>query len=222
MKIGVFDSGIGGTTILSALKSRIQNAEYFYIADSKNCPYGEKTDSELYQIVSNNVKTLQDWGAKIIIIACNTATTKCINKLRADYPKLVFIGTEPAIKLAADSNFQNILVLATPGTIHSERVQKLIQENQKPFQKITLLPCPGLADTIEKHLKSNPEKINSKLSELLKQDTSYDAVVLGCTHYPLIKDQIKKYYPTATIIDGGDGVARQTEKALKIISSQCS
>ena len=113
MKIGLFDSGIGGTTILNANKAILPDEEYEYIADSKNCPYGEKSDQELQEIVTRNAEALKNWGAKIIVIACNTATTKCISYLRNKYPEIHFVGTEPAIKLATDTNAQNILVIAT-------------------------------------------------------------------------------------------------------------
>lgn len=210
MKIGVFDSGIGGTTILDAIKKLLPNEEYFYIADSKNCPYGEKSDTELYKIVRTNVDELKKWGAKIIVIACNTATTKCITKLRQDYPELKFIGTEPAIKLAVTTNTKNILVMATPGTIESERTKALLKENQKPDQRIQLLACPGLADTIEFNLDKNNSKITQKLDELLEDtDRDYGAVVLGCTHYSLIKPMIQKYFPTAKLIDGNEGITKR-------------
>ena len=88
--------------MLSAIKKLLPAEDYFYINDSKNCPYGEKSDRELYAIVTKNVETLKSWGASIIVIACNTATVKCIDKLRADFPELKFVGTEPAIKLAAN------------------------------------------------------------------------------------------------------------------------
>ena len=100
MKIGLFDSGRGGTTIFEAVKKRLPEEEYLYIADSKNCPYGEKTEEELYEIVRKNVKKLLEWGAEIIVVACNTATVRCIERLRKDYKGVVFVGTEPAVKMA--------------------------------------------------------------------------------------------------------------------------
>lgn len=217
MKIGIFDSGKGGLTVFDAIKKLLgeDGYEYYYLADSENCPYGEKNDGELYQIVTRNVEVLRDWGAEIIVIACNTATTKCIKQLRADFPKLSFVGTEPAIKLAADSNFKNILVLATPGTVSSERTAALVMENQKKEQKIKLLACPGLAETIEKYINNSPEKIEKKLEELLEKSDEYDAVVLGCTHYPLVKEMLKKYYPNAELLDGGTGVAERVRFMLQ-------
>ena len=100
MKIGLFDSGVGGTTILSAIQKFLPNEEYKYIADSKNCPYGEKSDQELEAIVTANTDSLIGWGSEVIVVACNTATTRCISYLRDKYPTIHFVGTEPAIKLA--------------------------------------------------------------------------------------------------------------------------
>lgn len=227
-KIGFFDSGMGGTTIFNAVKNLLPDEEYFYIADSKNCPYGEKSDEELKAIVTKNTEELINWGAKIIVIACNTATVKCIDYLREKYPEITFVGTEPAIKLAADTNAKNILVLATPGTVQSERTHMLLEENRKPGQKISLLACPGLADTIENTLRfdenyqlitpTNDEKliIAHKLSELFANITETpDVIVLGCTHYSLIKPEIQNFFPNATLIDGNEGIAHQVENVLK-------
>ncbi|MBR6505900.1 glutamate racemase [Candidatus Saccharibacteria bacterium] len=215
MKIGVFDSGIGGTTVLAEIKKLLPNEEYRYIADSKNCPYGEKSDQELERIVTKNVDELKNWGAKIIVIACNTATTRCIDYLRQKYPELTFIGTEPAIKLATNTDAKSILVLATPGTIASERTKSLLEENQKPGQKITLLACPGLADTIEKCYQDDHTPIRDKLAELLTNaPKSPDIIVLGCTHYSLIKDEIQTLFPSSKLIDGNLGVAHRVEAKL--------
>ena len=126
------------------------------------------------------------------------------------YPELMFVGTEPAIKQATRSNHKRILVMATPGTIESERTKSLLAENKKNGQTIKLLACPGLADTIENGLD-----LDKKLDELLNNEKKYDAVVLGCTHYSLIKDEIQKFFPNAELIDGCEGVARQVEKLIK-------
>ncbi len=210
MKIGVFDSGRGGTTVLEAIKELLPEDEYYYIADSKNCPYGEKSDDELMRIVRNNVDELKEWGAEIIVIACNTATTKCIEKLRELYPELKFVGTEPAIKLATKSDAKEILVMATPGTVHSERLMSLLKENQKEGQKVELLACSGLADAIEEE-----KEIDKVLASLLEGVRQPDLVVLGCTHYSLIKDRIQKVFPRATLIDGNEGVARRVAELVK-------
>ena len=220
MKIGFFDSGIGGTSVLNAVKNLLPNEEYKYIADSKNCPYGEKSDEELKAIVSKNTEELIDWGAEIIVIACNTATTKCIGYLREKYPNVKFVGTEPAIKLATESGAKNILVMATPGTIASERTKSLLDDYKKPNQNITLLACPGLADTIEENLESKNfniiiEKLNIMFSDLNKNQFFPEVIVLGCTHYSLIKPQIQSFFPSARLIDGNDGVARRVKELIR-------
>ena len=215
MIIGVFDSGKGGRSVLEEIQKIMpRGPKYYYVADSAHCPYGDKSDEELYSIVRAIVEGLSgNYGAKIIVIACNTATTKCIDRLRRDYPELIFVGTEPAVKLAAETGAKNILVLATPGTIKSERMAALLKENQRPGQNITLLPCPGLADAIE-----HDENIDAKLDELLKGVKQPDVVVLGCTHYSLIKDKIQPYFPNAKLIDGNKGVAKRVyEQFLNLL-----
>lgn len=217
MKIGLFDSGIGGTTILDAIRKIIPEAEYKYIADAKNCPYGEKSPEELKEITAACTKELVEWGAKIVVIACNTATTRCIAYLRERFPEIKFVGTEPAIKVATDSGAKNILVMATPSTVTSDRTKTLIKKNKKPGQNIELLSCPGLASTVEKYYKTdNHQPIIDLLQGLFKNITvTPDAIVLGCTHYSLIKDHIKSFYPNANLVDGCAGVARRVESLLK-------
>ena len=148
-KIVMFDSGIGCLTVLKELRKLLPNENYIYYADSKNNPYGEKSDEELMGIVTGIVDFLIEKEVKIIVIACNTATTRCINRLRKMYPDMLFVGTEPAIKVACDKNYKNTLVMATPSTIKSERTHELVKLNKRNDQKITLLPCKGLTETIE-------------------------------------------------------------------------
>ena len=211
MKIGVFDSGKGGTLILDEIKKLLPNEDYLYIGDSKNCPYGEKTDEELMAIVKGIVDRFVKWGAKLIVIACNTATTRCISQLRKDYPNIQFVGTEPAIKLAAKSDARKILVMATPGTIDSERTARLLEENKKDNQVIDLLACNGLADVIE----TNGD-VDKKLRGLLNDSQKdYDKIVLGCTHYSLVKANIQKFFPAAELIDGNKAVANRVKKLIE-------
>ncbi len=212
--IGVFDSGIGGLTTLSVIRDLLPNENFLYYADSKNNPYGEKSEEELFTIVCNIVELLIKRDVKIIVVACNTATTKCIKKLREKYSDMIFIGTEPAIKVACDKNYKNTLVMATPGTIKSERVHDLIRMNKKPDQKITLLSCKGLADTIEFGTKDDIDKL---LKKLLKKyvNKNIDSIVLGCTHYPHCKRNIRKIFPDIELIDGNMGVAKQVKKVLE-------
>lgn len=219
MKIGVFDSGKGGTTVLTEIEKAMPTAEYQYIGDSENCPYGDKSDEELMRIVRGHTERLKNWGARIIVIACNTATTRCIARLRAMYPEIEFVGTEPAVKLAAESGAKKILVMATAGTIASERTRQLTRENQKPGQEIYLLPCPGLADAIEKNEKPD-ETLDAVLADYLETQKQPDAVVLGCTHYSLIKEKIAKHFPDAKIIDGNIGVKNRVLEIIKRMEKQ--
>lgn len=213
-KIGMFDSGIGGLTILKELKKLLPNEDYIYYADSKNNPYGEKSDAELMKIVTNIVDYLISRDVKIIVIACNTATTRCIKRLRMMYPDIPFVGTEPAIKVACDNNYKNTLVMATPGTIKAERTHELVKNYKRKGQKIKLLPCKGLADTIEFGIEKDIDRV---LHNLLHSyyDKGIDSIVLGCTHYPYAKKNIQKLFPNAKLIDGNKGVSNQVKRVLE-------
>ena len=213
-KIGVFDSGIGGLTTLEEIKKLLPNEDYIFYADTKNNPYGVKSKEELCSITDEIVKFFLKNNVKLIVIACNTATTNCIEYLRNKYKDINFIGTEPAIKVACDNNYKNTLVMATQGTINSERTHSLLEKNIKENENFYLLPCEGLANAIE-------TKNDSKIDELLKkylteyQNKQIDAIVLGCTHYPIIKDKIQSYFPKAKIIDGNIGVAKRVKFILE-------
>ncbi len=120
------------------------------------------------------------------------------------------------MRLAVKSNANKILVRATPGTIHSERLETLVKENQRQNQAIDLLPCPGLADTIEFNLNKDDSKINNKLEVLLNNlPKDYDSIVLGCTHYSLIKPLIQEFFPSAELVDGNEGIAKRVKELVK-------
>ena len=127
---------------------------------------------------------------------------------------MIFVGTEPAIKVACDNNFKNTLVMATPATISSERTHELILNNKKEFENITLLSCDGLANAIETNNQNKIDNLLHKYLDKYKND-NIDAIVLGCTHYPLIKDKIKSYFKNAKLIDGNMGVAKQVKYQLE-------
>ncbi len=213
--IGVFDSGIGGTTILKSVQALLPNENFVYFGDSKNCPFGTKTPDELKTIVKDATNFLLEKHVKLIIVACNTATTQTISFLRETFPFIKFVGTEPAIKLACDSGKKNLLLLSTEGTAHSPRTKELADQNLRPDQTLTNLPCLGLAEAIESR---DLEKIHQNLAknfQNLPHPELIDIVILGCTHYPLIKPEIQKFFKKAELIDGGPGVARQTKKLLE-------
>lgn len=212
-KIGVFDSGIGGITVLKEIIKILPNEDYLYYCDSKNNPYGEKSDIELLEITNNIVNFFIKKDVKIIVVACNTATTRCIKTLRKMYPNILFVGTEPAIKLACSNNYKNILVMATPSTMTSKRTNELINLYKKDNQNIMLLAFEGLANKIETNDKNG---MNILLDKLLfnYKNKNIDCIVLGCTHYPYIKKDIKKRITNCEIIDGSKGVAKQVKKLL--------
>lgn len=213
-KIGVFDSGIGGLTVLEELVKVLPGEDFLYYGDSKNCPYGTKSQDELMRITRRIVDYFKKNDCRVIVIACNTATTRCMKTLREEYPELIFVGTVPAVKMACDNKCQNTIVLATEGTIASERVHELVNDNKNSDQNIYLVAANGLAEAIE--MKNN-ELIDQILYEYLEDylDKNIDSIVLGCTHYPWAKENIKKIFPSAKLFDGSAGVAKEVKRQLE-------
>ena len=213
-KIGILDSGLGGLSILKELKKVLPNEDYLFYEDSINNPYGNKSDSELLKIVSNVVDFLLKNECKIIVIACNTATTSCINSLREMYPNVIFVGTVPAIKVAYDNNYKNTIILSTPYTMNSKRVNELINDYHNPDQNIINISGENLANLIE---NEKYDEIFSLLERILSPYKDIcDSIVLGCTHYPLIRDIIKSIIPKAHLLDGALGVANEVKHQLTI------
>lgn len=209
--IGFIDSGLGGISILKEVRKILPFEHYIYYGDSRNNPYGSKKKKELIEIVDQIVIYLLKKGCKLIVIACNTATVVTIQELRRRHPDVLFVGTEPAIKVAHDYYQKSrVLVMATSATMHSERLKFL--KVKYPLQQIEFLECPNLAYLIE---QGNTTKINSYLIDLLDSfRNKIDVVVLGCTHYPFVKKQIKKILGNVTFIDGGVGVAKRVKQLL--------
>lgn len=213
--IGLFDSGIGGTSIWSAIHDLLPNENTIYLADSKNAPYGQKSKDEIIHLSSKNTELLLDMNCKIIVVACNTATTNAIKELRSNYD-VPFIGIEPAIKPAAlHSRTQKIGILATKGTLNSE----LFYKNVEKFQDIQIIEQIGynLVDLIENGEINSPEMtrlLQKYLHPMMEQDIDY--LVLGCSHYPYLIPQIANILPPhIKIIDSGEAVARQTKNILE-------
>ena len=209
--IGIFDSGIGGLTILKEILKENFDYHYLYYSDSKNNPYGDKKQKEIETIVFEIVETLIARGCQIIVIACNTASTVCVKKLREKYKNISFIATEPAYKMIHDyNNDGKTLVMATKATIESKKFQDLykLYDNHKTI----LYPCVGLAELIE---ENNQEKIEKYLNDNLKQFNKIDNVVLGCTHYPLIKKQLNKVLNNPNFFDGGHGISMQLKRTIE-------
>ena len=212
--IGLFDSGIGGTSIWKEINNLLPNEDTIYLADSKNAPYGQKSKEEIIALSSKNTEYLLNKNAKLIVVACNTATTNAIMELRAKYD-VPFIGIEPAIKPAAlHSETQKIGILATKGTLNSELFYKSVEK----FQDIKIIEQIGfgLVDLIENG-KIKSDEIKKLLTEYLTPmiEADIDYLVLGCSHYPYLIPEIKKILPSKIhIIDSGEAVAKQTKKVL--------
>src|SRR6187402_553501 len=213
--IGVFDSGIGGTSIWKAIHDLLPEEQTIYLADSKNAPYGQKSKAEIIALSMKNTDLLIEMGCKLIVVACNTATTNAIQELRAKYD-IPFIGIEPAIKPAAtNSRTQTIGILATKGTLNSE----LFNKTTEKYQDIKIIEQIGygLVQLIEDGKINSPEMtelLTSYLTPMIEANIDY--LVLGCSHYPYLIPQIKKIIPEhIQIIDSGEAVARQTKNILR-------
>lgn len=214
--IGLFDSGIGGTSIWKEVHALLPNENTIYLADSKNAPYGLKSKEEIIALSCKNTELLLELNCKIIIVACNTATTNAIKELRAKY-EIPFIGIEPAIKPAAlQSKTHTIGILATKGTLNSELFHQSVSNH--PEVKIIEQIGHGLVQLIENGDVDSPEMLEllkSYLNPMVEKNIDY--LVLGCSHYPYLIPQIKKLIPNhIRIIDSGEAVAKQTKHILEV------
>jgi len=222
--IGIFDSGVGGSSIWKEIHQLLPNESTIYLADSANAPYGNRSEAEIIALSKKNTEALIAMGCKIIVVACNTATTNAITILRNKYT-IPIIGIEPAIKPAAlQTQSKSIGILATKGTLSSALFHKTSEAFTKDISVIEIVG-EGLVPLIEKGALNDPE-----LQELLTQYTTpmiaakIDYLVLGCSHYPYLIPQLKKILPdTVTIIDSGEAVALQTKNMLaelKLLSEE--
>ena len=212
--IGLFDSGIGGTSIWKEIHSLLPHEDTIYLADSRNAPYGQKSKEEIVSLSFKNTEYLLNQNAKIIVVACNTATTNAIKELREKYD-VPFIGIEPAIKPAAiHTKTKTIGILATKGTLTSELFYKTVA-NLKDIKVVEQIGY-NLVKMIEEG-KLGSSDIKELLQEYLKPmvEANIDHLVLGCSHYPYLVPQIKEILPEhVKIIDSGEAVARQTKLVL--------
>ena len=214
--IGIFDSGVGGTSIFKEIHALLPNENIIYLADSKNAPYGNKTQEEIKSLSIKNTEYLLGKGCKIIVVACNTATTNAINYLRESY-EVPFIGIEPAIKPAALNTKTKVVgILATKGTLSSQLFHKtsdLYANGIKVIEQIG----EGIVPLIESgKLNSNEMKdlLQLYLAPMLKANIDY--LVLGCTHYPYLIPMLETMLPEGVkIIDSGLAVAKQTKAVLQ-------
>ena len=230
--IGVFDSGIGGLSVLKALRAELPNEHFIYIADSGHAPYGERDDAHVLARSRILTAHLVDKNVKAVVIACNTATAAAIDQLRADYPLLPLIGVEPALKPAALlSQTRRIGVMATRSTLASSRFKGLLDSLTGQQAAFVLQPCDGLADAIERDIVSgtgahataeNATNIIAICARNVRamgrfglETGEIDTLVLGCTHYPFATEALRSLLgPGVQIVDTGAPIARQTRLRL--------
>lgn len=208
--IGVFDSGVGGLSVLRALHAKRPDADLHYIADSAHAPYGDRDAAHVIERSICLTDHLVQLGADMVVVACNTATAWAIEHLRQRHPRLLLVGVEPGVKpAAASSPGQRIGVMATPGTLASARFASLVARHAGRC-RVTALPCPGLAAAIEQGQDGHAEvdRLLDGFCEQLRQ-AQVDTVVLGCTHYPFVAARIALRLPQVQLIDTADAVATQ-------------
>lgn len=214
--IGVFDSGVGGISVLQELLRVMPCENYIYLGDSKNAPYGTKPLEMVRQLTFENVRVLLDQGAKGLVVACNTATSAAVRLMRSMYPELPIVGIEPALKPAAlQKEHPRVLVMATPMTVQQEKFRQLMARYEDKAE-IYPLACPGLMEFIEAG-DLDSEQLHDFLQKLLGPylDKGLDSIVLGCTHYPFARKMIRSIVGDAvTIFDGGEGTAREMRRRL--------
>ena len=215
--IAVFDSGLGGISVLRHLRRLMPGERYLYFGDSANAPYGSRTTEEVRQLtLAAAEKLMAEKSLKALVLACNTATAAAVRDLRKKYPELIVIGIEPALKVAADHYpGGRIGVMATEVTLREEKFDTLLSRFHENCS-VTKIPMPGLVQLVEAG-KTGTAEMAALLQKLLAPYVGkLDAVVLGCTHYPLAAGDISAVLgENVVLLDGGDGTARETRRRLR-------
>ncbi|NWL78498.1 glutamate racemase [Pseudomonas taiwanensis] len=215
--VGVFDSGVGGLSVLREIRSLLPRESLLYVADSGHVPYGEKSADFIRERSHRIAEFLLDQGAKALVLACNTATVAAVADLRERYPQLPIVGMEPAVKPAAAATRSGVVgVLATTGTLKSAKFAALLDRFAGDVRVITQ-PCPGLVERIEAGDLMGPETralLTAYVEPLLAEGS--DTLILGCTHYPFLRPLLREMVPdSVSLIDTGAAVARQLQRLLE-------
>lgn len=214
--IGVLDSGLGGLTILSELIKKLPHESFIYIGDSANIPYGAKSEKEIYLLSRQLIEFLLERKVKLIVIACNTITVTCLDKLRSDYSTIPIVGTVPVIKTAAEISVnKKIGILSTTRTAQSEYQKQLIDTFANGYTVINL-GTDKLVPLIESG-KIDDSDISVILRDVIApyRNEGIDTLALGCTHFPYLITQIEKLLPEVKLLDSGGAIARQVERVLQ-------
>jgi len=215
--IGILDSGLGGLTVLSSIVKELPEEQFIYIGDSQNTPYGKKTEEEIYHLSKRLIEFLVQKKVKLIVVACNTITVSCLDRLRTDYPDMPIVGTVPVIKTAAAvSKKKRIGILSTTRTAQSDYQKHLIEE----FASDCVVFNHGtdaLVPLIEQGMRGSDEMATT-LREVLKpfSNEHIDALALGCTHFPFLEKQMRQILgPEIQLLDSGGAIARQVKRVLE-------
>ena len=214
--IAVFDSGVGGISVLRCLQRLMPGERYLYFGDSANAPYGSRTTEDVRALTLAAAEKLVNRGIKALVVACNTATAAAITELRKKYPDLIVIGIEPALKLAADHfSGGRIGVMATQVTLREEKFEELLHRFEDHCY-VFKIPAPGLVELVEQG-KVNDADTRALLTRHLGAFAGkLDCLVLGCTHYPFARNAIRAVLGEKTVLlHGGEGTARETMRRLK-------
>jgi glutamate racemase len=214
--VGIFDSGVGGLSVAAEIRRTLPEEHLLYVADTAHCPYGDRPLAEVRERALAVGKYLEQAGAKLLVAACNTATGAALERLR-ETVKIPVVGLEPAVKTgAAVSRNRKVGVMATSGTLASERFARLVRTHGRGIDVVPQ-PCPGLADLIEEgHLDDGP--LASRLEELVRplKGARVDTVVLGCTHYAFVREPLGRALgPEVELVDSAPAIARRTRQLLE-------
>ena len=215
--IGIFDSGVGGITILKEIQKRLPNENYIYLGDTKNFPYGEKNREEIIKFAIQNVEYLIKKNVKIIVIACGTATSQAIDVLKGRFDIPIIGVIEPTVQYVKEKNYKKIGIIATEGTIKSKAWERKLKENNSDIAIISKA-CPMLAEIAEEG-KAQSKEGRKIIKEYMKpfKEKNIDKIILGCTHYPIYEKIIReelKY--EVELINTGVMVAEYLENYLSI------
>jgi glutamate racemase len=215
--VGIFDSGVGGLSVLREIRQLLPHESLLYVADSGHVPYGEKSPEYIRERCVLITEHLLAQGAKALVLACNTATAAAAAELRERYPDLPIVGMEPAVKPAAAATRSGVVgVLATTGTLKSARFAALLDRFANDVRVVTQ-PCPGLVECIEAGELQAPatrELLQGYVAPLLAEGC--DTLILGCTHYPFLRPLLHSLVPeSVSLVDTGAAVARQLQRLLE-------
>ena len=213
--IAVFDSGVGGVSVLRELRRLMPGERFYYFGDSANAPYGRKTTDQVRALtLAAGKKLLVDLGCKALVVACNTATAAAIEDLRARYPDRIIVGIEPALKLACDRHPGGTIgIMATDVTLREKKLAALMERVKRDCTVIRL-PSPGVVELVEAG-KCGTDEAVALMERLLDGYHDLDALVLGCTHYPFMKGAMARVLGDGVeLLDGGEGTARETRRRL--------